>query len=200
MNSTSDTQSTNLGDLIPDVDSGRVALIDIVSPGESAEITASELDKRIRGFALGLCAHGVSPGDSVGFLSANLWEFLVGYLGTMYCGAVAVPINFKLPRDTIEHICSDSSIKLMFHDSCRKEIVPSGLQAIQLDGEESRGLHGFLCEGEIEPYRPDTEHLAEILYTSGSTGLPKGVPLSHAGQLWALRQDVSAVPNGDGVG
>jgi len=184
---------TNLGDLISRAGVGvRLALVDLGAPGIPVEISATEFDRRIRAFAQHLSELGVKPGHRVGFLSGNCWEFLAAYLGTMYCGAVAVPINHKFPRKTIEYIINDSDIGLLFHDKKRQALVPDDTRALdiaQLDlWQTPDSTQQFL-----EAFEPEKHDIAEILYTSGSTGVPKGVPLTHSGQLWALSKYLEPV-------
>jgi long-chain acyl-CoA synthetase len=150
-------------------------------------VTALELEGRILAFARGLRRYGIRIGERVGILSENRLEFIVTYLGTMRMGAVAVPVNFKLAASTIAHIFRDSEIKLAFVDAQRAAAVPRGIPTVSFDEQGSGGFGEFLDPGPLETYIPGEEDLAEILYTSGSTGLPKGVPLSHRGQLWPLR-------------
>ena len=187
--------SGNLGDLLSRAsEPSRRVLVDLRLPDAPQSFTAKELANQVRAFARGLQRAGVQPGDAVGFLTANRWELLAGYLGAMWMGAVAVPINYKFPRSTIEHIVQDSAVRLLFFDHERAGLVPGGVQAMSLD----EGFDAFPDPGDLDVFVPKREHTAEILYTSGSTGLPKGVPLSHFGQLWAASQWLEPVADGPG--
>lgn len=185
---------SNLGDLLSRVGVGeRPVLVDLRQPAAPVELTATGFDERLRGFARGLRSRGVEVGDRVGFLAENRWELLIGNLATMYAGAVAVPINHKLPPATVEHIIADAGVSLLLHDTGRAALVPDGITSIDIDD----GFDAFLDPGPLEPVRPAPGDLAEILYTSGSTGLPKGVPLAHDGQLWALSKYLEPVQAAD---
>ena len=124
----------------------------------------------------------------------QLSEFIAAYFGIMRMGAVAVPVNHKLPRDTIAHIFRDSAIELTFADAARRPLVPQSVPVIDLDGDHAAGFGAFLDPGLLDTFLPEERDLAEILYTSGSTGLPKGVPLNHHGQLWAIDHYLEPLP------
>jgi acyl-CoA synthetase (AMP-forming)/AMP-acid ligase II len=177
----------NLGDILRLPALGeRLAYVDLRGPGRPRELTAVELDRFIVAIARGLARRGVRAGDRVGIVAENRLEFIASYLGAMRMGAVAVPVNFKLPTATVAHIFRDSQIKLAVTDAPRARLIPPAVPAIDFDDASPAGFQGFLDPGPLETFRPAPEDLAEILYTSGSTGLPKGVPLTHRGQLWAL--------------
>lgn len=177
----------NLGDILrlPAL-AERTAFIDLCAAHHPRLVTARELDGLIVAVARGLLARGVRPGDRVGIVSENRLENIASYLGVMRMGAVAVPVNFKLAVDTIAHIFRDSEIRLAFTDAARASLVPSGIEVINFDEAGPAGFDGRLDPGVFETFVPHEDDLAEILYTSGSTGLPKGVPLTHHGQLWAI--------------
>ena len=136
--------------------------------------------------ARGLLRRGIGRGARVGILAENRLEFVAAYFGIMRMGAVAVPVNHRLPRATIAHIFRDSAIELVFSDSERRALLPPALTVIDFDDARPTGSRRFSIRDPWTRFYPDEEDLAEILYTSGSTGVPKGVPLNHHGQLWAM--------------
>jgi acyl-CoA synthetase (AMP-forming)/AMP-acid ligase II len=186
----------NLGDML---DAGqspdKVILIEAGADGATTRrsYTARELDDLINAVARGLLKRGLRRGDAVGILSLNRSEYVAVYFGAMRAGLIAVPVNWKLPADTIDYIAKDSAIKLFFADAERMPAVPGGIPAIDFD---ARAWEDFLDPGAFESVAPARDEIAQILYTSGSTGRPKGVPLSHSGQRWAVEvfstEDVSA--------
>ncbi|MEM1152585.1 MAG: class I adenylate-forming enzyme family protein [Pseudomonadota bacterium] len=189
MTTAAEQRLSNLGNLLPeDGRSDRVVITDLRVTGSPRAITANEFQDLIQAFALGLRERGIQQGQCVGFLAANRWELLVGYLATMYMGGVAVPINYKLPADVIEHIVEDAGIQLMFCDAEGRAALRPKLPVVDFDEDGGRALQAFLVPGQLQPFSPEAKDLAEILYTSGSTGMPKGVPLNHQGQLWALEK------------
>ncbi len=175
---------TNLGDILRLPSAGeRVAYIDLRERENPRALTAIELEDIIVGVARGLRGRGVVASDRVGILSANRVEFVAAYFGIMRMGGVVVPINHKLPAETVAHIFEDSEIGLAFVDEARAPLSPAGVPAI---GFDDGGFEALIDPGAMPPFLPGEHDLAEILYTSGSTGLPKGVPLTHRGQLWAI--------------
>ncbi|MCP3990073.1 MAG: acyl--CoA ligase [Actinomycetia bacterium] len=195
--------ATNLGDLLHRGGGAHTVLVDERQPDSPVVFSADGFDEQIRAFARGLWGRGIGRGQRIGFLAENRWEALVGYLATMYAGAVAVPINYKLPPSTIDHIVNDAGIDLMFYDRDRAALVSPTIDSVSFD-ETGSGIGSFeaFCDpGPAEAYQPAPEDLAEILYTSGSTGLPKGVPLTHEGQLWALEKYLQPIePEGGATG
>ena len=128
---------TNLGDLLDRAkDPSRTALSDCLDWDRPREYSHGEVDGLADACARGLLAQrpGGAPlrrGDTVAILSANRAEFLVAYFGIMRAGLVAVPVNHKFPRDTIEFVMRDSGVKLVLCDGERRPSVPEGMPAIE---------------------------------------------------------------------
>jgi acyl-CoA synthetase (AMP-forming)/AMP-acid ligase II len=185
----------NLGDLRdPDADSSKTALIDLATPSAPRLWSHGDLDKAAAAVARGLVARGHRRGDRVAILAANCAQFLAAYLGAMRAGLVAVPVNFKLPRETVEYVLRDAGASLVFADAERRAACPPGLPLVELGGIGRDSFEAFLDRGPFEAVQPSENEIAMLLYTSGSTGRPKGVPLSHAGQLWAIRHRLDSMP------
>jgi acyl-CoA synthetase (AMP-forming)/AMP-acid ligase II len=177
----------NLGRVLEeDVAPDHPAVIDLLDPARPRTWTVRALDRLADSVARGLVLHGFSRGDRIATLAENRAEFLATYLGTMRAGMVSVPINFRLPRATVEYILRDAAIAAVVTDRPRRALVPPGARVWELDGEGIDGWHTLLEPGAWQTIAPEPTELAKILYTSGSTGRPKGVPLRHAGQLWAV--------------
>jgi acyl-CoA synthetase (AMP-forming)/AMP-acid ligase II len=180
------TDRLNLGDLLPREAPDHPAIIDLRDPGTPRTWSTGQLDQAANAVARGLLRRGLEPGARVGILSGNRAEFLAAYLGTMRAGLVTVPINHRLPPDTVGFIFQDAGIGVTFVDSARRGLVPTAAAVVELDDTGETGFEALLDPGPFDPVRPTSGQIAKILYTSGSTGRPKGVPLPHAGQLWAL--------------
>ena len=174
----------NLGEVIPrDTPGDRPWLVEIDANGHKRVISVAALHAQADGIARGLLRRGLARGTRVGILAANNANYLLAFIGILRAGMVAVPINFKLTRETISHIETDSQIALMLVDQQREAMAgavssariddPAAWAALQEPGEH------------VSPVMRD-EELAYILYTSGSTGMPKGVPLTHGSYVWGV--------------
>jgi acyl-CoA synthetase (AMP-forming)/AMP-acid ligase II len=181
------TSFQNLGDLIGrDRDPAKIAIIDLGGEAGPREISYARLDAMANGVARGLEARGLERGERVAILSANRAEYLAAYYGIMRAGLVAVPTNFKFPRQTIHFIIKDCGAKLVFCDSARRADCPIELPTVCFGSEGPASFERFLNLGPFAAIVPHADEPAMLLYTSGSTGIPKGVVLSHQGHLWVV--------------
>src|SRR5436305_1309284 len=177
----------NLGDLMPrERDLGKVAVIDLGGEQIPREFTFARLDAMANGVARALGKRGLARGDRVAILSTNRAEYLAAYYGIMRAGLVAVPVNFRFPRQTIHFILQDSGAKLVFCDRIRRADCPPGIPVITFGGEGAESFDGFLDLGPFDAVVPRPNEPAMFLYTSGSTGTPKGVVLSHQSHIWVV--------------
>jgi len=187
----------NLGDLIcRDQDLHKVAVVDLGGESAPREFTFADLDEAANGVARALVAQGLSQGDRVAILSANRFEYLAAYYGTMRAGLVSVPVNYKFPRQLIHYILKDCGAKLVFCDSARAADCPDELKQVEFGASGPRGFDSFVDHGDFETVVPDPGDPAMFLYTSGSSGKPKGVILSHQSHIWVAearlgKQDLS---------
>ena len=174
----------NLGDLIPrDRDLNKIAVIDIGGEQAPRQFSFAQIDAMANGVARALGKRGLNRGDRVAILSANRAEYLAAYYGIMRAGFVAVPVNFKFPRETIHFIIADAGAKLVFCDAARAADCPDDVARVTFGA----ALEAFLDPGPFDAVVPAANEPAMFLYTSGSTGTPKGVVLSHQSHLWVVQ-------------
>ena len=179
------TEPYNLGDLDldPAGDPAAPALIDLRVPGAPRIVSHHELDAVADHVAAILTARGLPAGAGVAILSANRWEYIAAYFGIMRAGFVAVPVNVRLPADTIDYVLETAATAFAFVDTAHAALAGPSIPTMSFD------TPGFDTQAPpFETVRPARGAIAQILFTSGSTGRPKGVPLTHEGQLWALAQ------------
>jgi fatty-acyl-CoA synthase len=157
----------------------------------------SEFGERVNRLSQVLLSLGVEKGERVAILHRNCHRYLECYYGVMQIGAVLVPINYRLsPSDWLDIIC-DSGARLLIADSVFRELVESvadsmggkcgiiwanGGNASEMDqcsGTSYEGLLKSASPGSPPVVQIDGEDVAQIYYTSGTTGRGKGVVLSH---------------------
>ena len=183
--------SRNLGDILGAGDPDKAAIIDCRDWDRPQTLTYRALDEAANAFARGLAARGLHRQDRVAIVSANRHEFVSAYLGTMRAGLVAVPINHKFPAAMLKSVLADCAPKLVLCDAERRASLPNEAPIVEFDSAEWRALQK---PGAFSTATPEPREAAMVLYTSGSSGRPKGVLLSHEGHLWAVRMRLRGGP------
>ena len=154
--------------------------------------TFAEFGERSRRLAGGLLKMGVQPGDRLAFLSFNTHKLLESYYGVVQARAIVMPVNVRLSPEEIAVILRHSGARFLFFEPEFASIVPA-LRAgcpeverfISLEDDPGPGdltNEEIVDSGEAEPadiFSYDENSIAELFYTSGSTGSPKGVALTH---------------------
>jgi long-chain acyl-CoA synthetase len=147
-------------------------------------LTYEELDQRSARVAGLLAARGVEPGDRVGLMLANVPQFPMLYYGVLRAGAVVVPMNPLLKAREVEYYLGDSGARLIFAwhavaDEAAKGAEAAGVSLVSVAPEAFDRMLGDQAPLTVVTSRADRD-TAVILYTSGTTGKPKGAELTHA--------------------
>jgi acyl-CoA synthetase (AMP-forming)/AMP-acid ligase II len=179
--------SGNLGLLFAErAESTRAAVVELVDDEPPRVTTFRELNAACDAFARAMVGAGFRAGDRIAVLSRNNVQFIIALLGAMRAGVVAVPINIKLAPDTVLYILADAAVRLVFAEPTFRFLIPDGLDSVFF-GRDADGFGGFLDYGSFQSIEPAPDTVAIQPYTSGSTGMPKGVLLTHYGQNWSRR-------------
>ncbi|WP_407180519.1 class I adenylate-forming enzyme family protein [Bradyrhizobium sp. STM 3562] len=186
----------NLGDLVDrNGNLDKEAVIDLALPTGPRLYSHRQIDRLANGVARYLTERGFERGTHVAIVSLNRAEYVIAYFGIMRAGCVAVPVNIKLARDTIDYVMDDANVALAFADAANRALVRDDIPVIDFDDAGSNGFAALIKPADFDSVVAGTDEVGQMLYTSGSTGRPKGVPLSHRGQLWALSTRTSGALN-----
>src|SRR4051812_49914866 len=150
---------------------------------DDAELCYNQLDVASAHVAGLLRSKGVEPGDRVGIMLPNVPYFAVVYYGVLRLGAVVVPMNVLLKGREVEFYLKDPEAKVLFAwhefaEPAEKGASEAGAEAILVKPGEFEETVGK-AEALTEVAERDGEDTAVILYTSGTTGTPKGAELTH---------------------
>jgi fatty-acyl-CoA synthase len=163
---------------------------------DQGRLTFAQFDLRAARLAGAMLAAGLQRGEKVALLFFNGAPFAETYFGAIRAGLVATPVNFRFVGEEIAYILNDSKASALFHgpefrpvveevrDRCpalRFVVCPGGAPG-SLDYEE------FLGKGEAREGDPTVSESdqCQLMYTSGTTGRPKGAVISHGNVLWNL--------------
>jgi len=149
----------------------------------TGSLSYGELHARALQLAAGLRSQGVRPGDRVGYLGKNSVALLEVLFATSCLGGVFVPLNWRLAPAELEDVVLDAGLHSLFLDNASSDAVT------ERSRQSCREVHvgvpaGLFAAGALARHeRVAADQAALLMYTSGTTGRPKGVVLTH-GNLW----------------
>jgi 4-coumarate--CoA ligase len=167
----------------------------------ASSYTFAELSDAIHSLAGGLAERGISPGQVVGLMAPNLPEYAVVFHGVAVAGAAVSTINPTYGAQEVRHQLNDASISIlftvpMFAETALAAIEGTETTEVVVIGEPVSGTTGMaeLFAKPIEQVPVDVAtHTVVLPYSSGTTGLPKGVMLSHRNLVANIEQFLHAV-------
>ncbi|MBM7366319.1 acyl-CoA synthetase [Gordonia hydrophobica] len=188
----------------------RIALIDAAN---GAELTFGQLDARTNALADALARKGIAQGDRVALVTLNSPQMLEVVLAVAKLGGVAVPINCRLQAPEVQYILGDCGARIVFSSPQTAPVVAAAVEGTDVSeiieipsgeqraaGEASQSPYETLiAAGSTERVEADVaaDDLAMLMYTSGTTGFPKGAMLTHANHHWNAINNLTAV---EGIG
>ncbi|AVH60462.1 MULTISPECIES: acyl-CoA synthetase [Streptomyces] len=141
--------------------------------------TYAELDEAVSRAASVLLDQGLAPGDRVGAYGHNSDAYLIGFLACSRAGLVHVPVNQNLTGDDLAYIVGQSGSTLVLTDPDLFGQLPDGVRTLPLRDADDSLLARLDAAPPYDGAEPDTGDLVQLLYTSGTTALPKGAMMTH---------------------
>ena len=153
--------------------------------------TYAELHRASTRLAHGLRARGIERGDRVAFLGLNGVEMVFAMFATARLGGVFVPVNTRLATPELAHVLGHSGSRLLLVEDVLADSVDDpridelGLETVRFTRDAGAGLDGLLSPADAEIDEViGLDDLFMIQYTSGTSGRPKGVMLTHGNVMW----------------
>ncbi len=152
----------------------------------------ADLDAQVNRASRAIAQLGVTHGDRVALMCPNSDRFVIAYYAVLKLGAIVVPINVRLAAPELAFQLADSGARLLLYDPELAEVAQGGLASTGVQGLSLRPKPGAedldTLAGRQSSEPPEAQvdegDDAQILYTSGTTGRPKGVLLDHHRVIW----------------
>ena len=162
---------------------------------EGKRITYDELDQRVNRLANALLKLGIKKGDKIASMMFNSSDLIEVYFAAAKIGAINVPINYRLVGEEVNYIIDHSDSSTLVYDKDLRNVIEPLLESKRLNSISVGQKHYFDSINYEELIRAsvdsepdisvDEKDLRFIMYTSGTTGFPKGAMFTHRNNLWA---------------
>ncbi|MEU5364155.1 acyl-CoA synthetase [Streptomyces sp. NPDC005925] len=160
--------------------------------------TYGELDTAVSRAAGLLRAGGLAPGDRVGAYGHNSDAYLIAFLACARAGLVHVPVNQNLTGDDLAYIVNQSGSSLVLADPDLAGRLPGGVPVVPLRDTDDALLTRLPTATPYDGPEPAAEDLVQLLYTSGTTALPKGAMMTHRALVHEYLSAITALDLGAG--
>jgi len=162
---------------------------------EGKRITYDELNRRVNRLANALSKLGIKKGEKVASMMFNSSELVEVYFAAAKIGAISVPINYRFTGEEVKYIVNHSESSTLIYDTGLRPVIekvlsPKYLKLISAgeehysDSIDYEGLMSTSIDSEVD-ISVNEKDLRFIMYTSGTTGFPKGAMFTHKNNLWA---------------
>ncbi|MDX3802342.1 fatty acyl-CoA synthetase [Streptomyces sp. AK04-3B] len=141
--------------------------------------TYEELDEAVSRAASVLLGAGLAPGDRVGAYGHNSDAYVIAFLACARAGLVHVPVNQNLTGDDLAYVVRQSGSALVLADPDLVSRLPDGVRTSALRDADDSLLALLAAADPYDGPEPRSEDLVQLLYTSGTTALPKGAMMTH---------------------
>lgn len=153
--------------------------------------TYDEINARIDAIAAGLLKLNLPVNSKIAVIGYNSYNFITTNVGIYRARHALVPINHKVPKELVEFCLRDSDVKLIFCNAEFQHLVPGGIPHIVFNTND---FNNFLSYTEYNIPELNEDYVNNIVYTSGTTGMPKGVITSYRSRMWQLHKGLDEVP------
>lgn len=156
------------------------------------QLTYEQLFERIIGVSEKLKELGINPGDRVCFSALSKPEMVVLYLGIQMCGGIAVFLDKNSTAQNMAMIYEDAESKLLLTDKPMKEYAEN-CNVFSMKKLYAESITETVCEKRKYSIDPEEDDIAELLFTTGTTGKPKGVILSYKAVYHILTNTINGI-------
>jgi acyl-CoA synthetase (AMP-forming)/AMP-acid ligase II len=171
---------------------------------EGKRYTFAQVNERSNRLANALAGLGVKKGDRVAILQVNCSQYLEAYYSVAKVGAIVVPLNFRAKQEELTYMLTNAEAVAIFAGDRYVKMVndmrpqlPTVKSYISLDAKQDQWLYyeDLIAKGSPDDVIPDVEEedVTILMYTAGTTGRPKGVPLTHGSFSTYVLENVDPV-------